>query len=122
MLARVYKFLLDENIERRLALFLKRQGYDIKTIGYDYPKALRDKDILSIAVQENRILITSDYTDYYDLIFHRGLPHCGVIILRLNTLTLTAKEQRILEGIHEYAKDLKQPYLIVTPYDITVAS
>ncbi|SRR5712691_3385069 len=112
------KFLLDENVERRLAVFLKRQGYDIQTIGYDYPKSLRDRAILALAVQEKRILLTSDYTDFYDLIFRQHLPHSGVIVLRLNDIDITAKQHRILDVIAPDDTDLEHTYLIVTPLEI----
>lgn len=117
-----HKLLLDENVERRLALSLKRWGYDIKTIGYDYPKSLKDKEILAISVQEKRTFITSDYTDYYDLIFRRGLPHCGVIVLRFNEVDLPGKERRLLEVLRKNATVSEHTYLIVTPSNITIPS
>jgi predicted nuclease of predicted toxin-antitoxin system len=116
------KFLLDENIERRLAVFLKQQGYDIKSVGHDYPKAIRDKEVLALALQEQRILITSDYTDYYDLIFRKHLPHFGIVILRLNDLALPAKQQRVREVIDTQGESLEQTYRVVTPLEIILPS
>jgi predicted nuclease of predicted toxin-antitoxin system len=45
------KFLLDQNIERRLAPFLMQLGHDVKIISVDYPAGLVDDDILAIAYQ-----------------------------------------------------------------------
>lgn len=54
------RFLLDQNIERRLASFLKNLGYDVKVVGVDFPAGKLDQDVLDFAYQESRILITND--------------------------------------------------------------
>ena len=54
------RFLLDENIDVRLADFLTQLGHDATAIARDYPASLDDTNVLAIAVREQRILITSD--------------------------------------------------------------
>src|SRR5690242_15775539 len=76
------KFLLDENVEARIAGFLTTAGHDVTTIGQDYPHALTDHAVLALAHAEQRILITND-RDFGELIFHQHLPHNGVIYFRL---------------------------------------
>ena len=58
------RFLLDENAELRIAVFLPGLGHDVTAIPHDYPHALR----------ERRILITND-RDFGELIFREGLAH-----------------------------------------------
>jgi predicted nuclease of predicted toxin-antitoxin system len=74
------KFLLDENVDHRLAGFLRDLKHDVTAIAYGYPHSLLDEHVLAIASREKRILITNDHTDFGDLIFHKHLPHCGVIL------------------------------------------
>jgi len=68
------KFLLDENVEFRIATFLTQEGHDVTAIAYDYPYALSDVQVLSIAASENRILITND-RDFGELIYRQKYAH-----------------------------------------------
>lgn len=102
------KFLLDENAEYRLAAFLIGQGHDVTAIAHDYPHALTDQDVLSIARRERRVLITNDL-DFGELIFRQGRPHHGVILLRLpagGTARKIAALKRLLashaDSVHEF--------------------
>ena len=70
------KFLLDANVEFRLATFLTSLGHDVKTIAHDFPASLTDHEVLALAVKEQRILLTND-RDYGELIFRQHLPHRG---------------------------------------------
>jgi predicted nuclease of predicted toxin-antitoxin system len=86
------KFLLDENVEYRLAIFLKKQRYDVTAIARDYPSALTDREVLAIAVQEQRILITNDRTDFRKLIFEKPFP---ITALSLYTsMMMTSKPRK----------------------------
>ena len=80
------KLLLDQNIDHRLAVYLRALGHDVTAIAYDYPHGLNDQEVLAIAVREQRLLINYDHADFGELIFRYDHPHCGVILLRLLTL------------------------------------
>jgi hypothetical protein len=54
------RFLLDENADARLVSYLTDQGHDVTQIATDYPSGLPDEQVLSLAHQEGRILITND--------------------------------------------------------------
>ncbi len=75
------KFLLDENVERRFLPFLKALSHDVTRVGDDYPHGLLDQEVLAIANQEGRIVITNDRSDFGELIFRYHHPHRGVILL-----------------------------------------
>lgn len=113
------KFLLDENAEFRIGAFLKAAGHDVTAIAYEYPNALPDQEVLSIAAVEQRILITND-RDFGELIFRHHLPHAGVIYFRLE-LAATAEDKiawlRRLLVSHE---DRLDQFLVVTPRSIRV--
>jgi len=59
-----HKFLLDENVHKKLYVYLKENEYDIKLA----PKGASDKQLASISKAENRIFVTNDedFTDYSD--------------------------------------------------------
>jgi predicted nuclease of predicted toxin-antitoxin system len=113
------KFLLDENVEYRIASFLKKQGYDVTAIAHDYPNALTDRAVLAIAAEEQRILITNDRTDFRKLIFEHQLPHSGVIVLHLDD-AIAIKQQRLIEAIKLHKDYLTQHYLVIMPIGIII--
>lgn len=76
------RLLLDENQPHSLRGHLRDHGHDATAVGIDDPHALRDSEILSLSLREDRLLITLD-TDFGELVFRRGMPHRGVTLLRL---------------------------------------
>ena len=52
-----------------------------------------DQKILKIAVHENRMVLTMD-KDFGDLVYNSGLPHAGVLLLRVEDYS--AKEKLAL--------------------------
>jgi predicted nuclease of predicted toxin-antitoxin system len=111
-------FLLDESAELRLAAHLRQQGHDVKVIAHDYPSALSDRDVLAIAHQEQRILITNDW-DFGELIFRQGLPHAGVVYFRLGDQSIATKLAWLDRVLASYAADLTA-YLVVTDRGVRV--
>ena len=51
------KFLLDENVRKSVAIFLKQKGFDVKVIGIETKVGLSDLLVLRLANQEKRILL-----------------------------------------------------------------
>ncbi len=62
------KFLLDQSTDARLLPYLRDLGHDATRIGSDYPSGLSDEEVLAIAREEGRILITDD-RDFGELIY-----------------------------------------------------
>lgn len=108
------KFLLDANVEYRLATYLLSLDHDVKTIARDYPNALADQEVLSIAVQEKRVLITND-RDFGELIFRQHLSHCGIIYFRLKNSNDISIKLQWLETVLKVHTDRLQEYLVITP-------
>lgn len=76
------KFLANENVPFSSITYLKSAGFDIKAIGIDDP-SITDKQVMHIAIDENRTIITFD-SDYGELIFKHGYkPEAGVIFIRV---------------------------------------
>ena len=114
-----YRFLLDENAESRIGRMLQALGHDVTTIARDYPASLADRQILALAVAEDRILITND-RDFGDLVFRQGQPHRGVIYFRL-PLDSTADEKLAqLQRILVSHRDQLDRFLVITPRGVRV--
>ena len=112
------KFLLDESADFPLAAYLQELGHDVTAIAHDYPQALKDREVLSIACQEQRILITND-RDFGELIFRQRLPHSGVILFRLEAEDLPAKMAWLSRVLTDYVQQLGH-FLVVTERGIRV--
>ena len=76
------KFLANENIPLATVLRLRKEGLDVASISLDAP-SITDREVMQIAVDENRTIITFD-RDYGELIYKYGFrPPAGVIYLRM---------------------------------------
>jgi predicted nuclease of predicted toxin-antitoxin system len=106
------KFLLDENVDARLSVFLRGLGHDVQAIGVDYPNAPSDVEVLSIALHEQRIVLTSDQ-DFGELVIRDGLPHAGVMLLRLRSQQLAYVQTRIQVALSDN-EDRLNDFLVVT--------
>jgi len=68
------KFIVDTQLPPKLAQFLAARGFDaIHTTFFPDGHLLNDKEIRSIATQENRIIITKD-SDFFDSYLAQGIP------------------------------------------------
>jgi predicted nuclease of predicted toxin-antitoxin system len=112
------KFLLDESAELRLASTLEEAGHDVTVIARDYPHALPDHEVLEIACDEQRVLITND-RDFGELIFRQRLPHYGVIYFRLPDQPVVEKAETLRRILRDYSDQLSK-FIVVTENDVRV--
>ncbi len=72
------RILANENIPQEAIAALMNKGHDVKWIRTVAP-GVSDKDVLTLAIDEVRILITFD-KDFGELALHAKLPaKCGII-------------------------------------------
>ena len=88
-------------------------------IGRGYPAGLPDRDVLAIARNERRILITND-RDFGELIVRERLPHAGVIFFRF-PLDSTAQQKiaALARLLVTHAHQLDR-FIVVTPRGVRV--
>ena len=106
------RFLLDGSADYPLAAYLADQGHNVTAIAHDYPRALKDQDVLALALNEQRILITND-RDFGELIFRQRLPHAGVILFRLGAEDLAIKRSWLAYVVEHHARDLGD-FIVIT--------
>ena len=69
------KFLIDAQIPKKLALFLKKNGFDaIHTSQLPDKNRTKDREINRISVEERRVLITKD-ADFIESILISNKPY-----------------------------------------------
>ncbi len=77
------KFLADANLERVLVDWLRSADHDVKW-AVDLPPSTPDDEILTLAEQEGRVVVTND-RDFGDLVFRQQRSTIGVVLLRYRT-------------------------------------
>lgn len=75
------RFIADENIPNSLIKAIRRLGYFVKDLKEENIIGIDDQELLKVAKQEKRILITFD-KDFTNLKQFPLKKHCGVVVLR----------------------------------------
>lgn len=106
------RFLIDENVDFPIVDYLKNLGFDVKTV-VEIKRSLGDKEILTLANNGNRVIITND-KDFGQLIFREKLPHKGVILFRLLDESSEAKIKRLKEVFSKYENKFSSNFVVIT--------
>jgi predicted nuclease of predicted toxin-antitoxin system len=108
------KLLLDQDVYAATARFLATLGHDVvPAAGIGLARA-QDQEILRVAQEQNRILVTRD-RDFGNLVFVRNLG-AGVIYLRVVPSTLDAVHAELARvlGLHP-EEELARAFVVVEP-------
>jgi len=77
----------------------------------DINPRMNDDEILKIAVAENRMVVTMD-KDFGELVYNSGLPHAGVLILRLEDARSDEKVKTIEKILAEHSDRLLNNFCV----------
>lgn len=72
-----------------------------------------DVSLTAEALTQQRILVTED-KDFGELVFNRGAPTYGVVLLRFSAQARNQKWPRLAGVIAEYGEALKRGYTVIT--------
>jgi predicted nuclease of predicted toxin-antitoxin system len=103
------KFLLDVNASGTLSNLLMELGHDIAWVNRVNSK-MSDDEILTWAVSEQRIIITTD-SDFEQMIWLQGRTHCGIV--RLENLPRAQRIALFQDILNNYAEALELGYVII---------
>ena len=98
------KLLMDVGVSKAAEEWMRSEGYDVLTVREIDP-CMPDIDILSLAVAEQRILVTMD-KDFGELVYHSGQTHAGVLLLRMEEATGAEKIAAIRQILANYVDKL----------------
>ena len=102
-------FLLDVNASGAVARWLIDRGHDVAEVGQTDPR-MSDNKILSWAVRERRIIVTTD-NDFEEMIYRQGKLHCGV--LRLENLPRSERMTLLNDALDSHVKDLEAGAIVI---------
>ena len=104
------RFLLDVSASSRsMRVTLTRLGHDVVSAS-DMVPGTADEDILDIAAEEERVLVTED-KDFGELVFVRGMPH--PCIIRFTEMQVEEKVAAMVELIDVHADEMNSGAMIV---------
>ena len=111
------KILVDENIPRNTVETLRTVGHDVKDVRGTTQQALSDPDLWQIAVNEQRLLITTDkgFTAY------RNESHHGILVVRLRQPNRDKINSSVLLALQRFAES-EWRNLVVVMRDRTMST
>lgn len=112
------KFLADVNIEKRIIDYLKNKKYDVKWMLEDNI-SLTDTEILDIANNENRILITND-KDFGEIVFRQKLISSGIVLFRIRGQNIEKKVELFNKLLENNKKDLYKNFIVISERKIRI--
>ena len=77
------KFLLDENIPPAIGDFLRKKGFDVEDVWGLGKSGATDEDLIAIASEKERILVSFD-KHFADIISYPPGNHHGIIRIRIH--------------------------------------
>ncbi|HKP51449.1 MAG TPA: DUF5615 family PIN-like protein [Chloroflexia bacterium] len=108
------KFLLDQDVYGSTARFLLGLGHDVVPVSQIGYSEAEDIDLLLLAQQQGRILVTRD-RDYGGLVFIGNIG-TGVIYLRILPSTQDVVHQELQRVLQSYSEEeLQGAFVVVEP-------
>ncbi len=104
------KFLVDVGVGRRVEEYLKKRGFDIKTV-IELDPRMPDEEIISLAALEARMVVTMD-KDFGELVYHSLMDHRGVLLLRLEDASGDEKLHVIAKIIENFSDQIKNCFCV----------
>lgn len=108
----MYKFLADVNIEKQIVEYLRESGFNIKWIS-DYNISMTDEELLKLAAQEERILLTND-KDFGYYIFLQSKSVKGVILFRIKGQSTSKKLSNLKELLESHRDKIDNHFIVIT--------
>jgi len=112
-------FLADESCAAPVIRALRAAGHDVLAIA-EVAGGANDEQVLERAVREQRVLVTEDL-NFGNLVFARGLPTPGVILVRFRTPVRSAKPATVVEAVSRLGSRLRNAFVVVEPGRIRVS-
>jgi predicted nuclease of predicted toxin-antitoxin system len=104
------KFLIDVGVGKLVEQYLFNNGHEVVSVR-DLDPRMPDEEIIKIAFDEDRIIITMD-KDFGELVYHFSIAHAGVILLRLEDADGIEKTKVVSNILKDYSSQLKNSFCV----------
>lgn len=107
------RFLADECCDFAAVRALRTHGHDVLAVSEIQSRSI-DKEIMDLALSENRILLTED-KDFGWLVFAGRLESPGVILIRFPASARSSLAEAVLKLVSEHASELPGAFVVLQP-------
>ncbi|MFO0808618.1 MAG: DUF5615 family PIN-like protein [Gemmataceae bacterium] len=104
-------FVADENLFGPVVDRLRADGWTVIAAG-EQNRGAQDPDLLALAHTAGAILLTQD-KDFGELVYRQGLPHCGIVLIRLPGLSLADRAERVSQEIRDNQAVLANAFTVI---------
>lgn len=101
----------DESVDGLTVEHLRAAGHRVLFIAELEP-GINDREVLRRAVEMDAVVVTAD-KDFGELVFRQGLPHSGVVLIRLAGLSLGERAALVTRSLAEWAEDLREHFAVL---------
>jgi predicted nuclease of predicted toxin-antitoxin system len=113
-------FVADESCAGPVIRALREAGHDVVAIA-EVAKGATDEAVLDRALNEKRVLITED-RDFSEVVYARGRPSTGVILVRFQSLARRAKPATVVDAVAKLGARLQDAFTVIEPGRVRVSS
>lgn len=114
------RFIVDESAGAAVVEYLRSSGHDVLAIA-EIMRQADDPDILTLALNEARILITND-KDFGELVYRTGQTHHGVLLLRLHNESSANRVRVVKSVLANYTDRLAGQFVVATESSVRIRS
>jgi predicted nuclease of predicted toxin-antitoxin system len=107
------RFLADECCDFAAVRALRALGHDVLAVS-EFQNRSVDRDVMELALAENRILLTED-KDFGWLVFAARIDSPGVIPIRFPAFARRLLAEAVLKLVSEYASQLAGAFVVLRP-------
>jgi predicted nuclease of predicted toxin-antitoxin system len=114
------RFLADECCDFAAVRTLRGHGHDVLAVS-EFQRRSADKDVMDLALAEDRILLTED-KDFGWLVFAGRIDSPGVILIRFPASARSSLPGAVLKLVSEYASQLVGAFVVLRPGAARISS
>ena len=114
------RILADENVARDVVAWLRTSGHDV-LFAAESQAGAPDVHWAARAEQEQRVILTSD-KDFGELVFRDGLTSHGIVLLRLDDLTVSEILARLQSAWSVVEANPAGRFIVITESRVRVRS
>ncbi len=108
----------DESVDFRIVEYLRSAGLEVFAIAEQEP-SIADENVLEIAVQFGLPLLTED-KDFGELVFRLQLPHRGVMLLRLTSISKEKRPLMAANIILKHYSELRDVFAVFDGFHLRI--
>jgi predicted nuclease of predicted toxin-antitoxin system len=107
----------DESVDRQVIVALEGilEVYDVAAMN----RGVNDEVVLSIARDQNAVLLTAD-KDFGELVFRQRKTHHGVVLTRLSGMLPNEKADLVVQVFRDHMDDLSDAFTVISARGVRI--